>query len=72
MRQNKEPTVIGLKKYEEPKLHFHCSSPGHDGVRLLEIPGKGYWCPLGCGPSASIPAIRTVLTLNDPSTGTFV
>ena len=60
MRQNKIPTVIFTKKYEEPLLHFHCSNPGHNGVRLVDIPGKGWYCPLGCGPS--IPATRTAMT----------
>ena len=59
MRRNKPFVVISYKK-EEPVLHFHCSNPAHDGVRLVEIPGKGLWCPLGCGPS--IPKIRTVQT----------
>ena len=37
---------------------FSLSSPGHESVRLIEIPDKGLWCPLGCGPS--IPATRIV------------
>ena len=59
MRHNKHFTIISYKK-EEPEIHFHC--PIHTNVRLKEIPGKGLWCPSGCGPT--IPAIRTVYTHN--------
>jgi hypothetical protein len=54
--RSREISVIAWNK-EEPKLYFHC--PIHK-CRLKELPGKGYWCPLGCGPS--IPAVRTVYT----------
>ena len=57
--RNREITVIPWKKAEPTKLHFHCRTPGHNSVRLKEIPGKGWWCPLGCGPT--IPKTRTVL-----------
>ena len=57
MRHNKPFTFISYKK-EEPQIHFHCSTKGHDSVRLVEIPGKGWWYPLGCGPS--IPKIMIV------------
>jgi hypothetical protein len=60
MTRNREITVIPWKKEELTQLHFHCSTPGHNGVRLVEIPGNGLWCPLGCGPS--IPAIRIIET----------
>ena len=43
--RNREITVIPWKKAEPTKLHFHCSIPGHNSVRLKEIPGKGWWCP---------------------------
>lgn len=57
MRQNKPFTVISYKKQEELKLHLKCKI---HGVRLLEIPGKGYYCPISCGPTYG--ATRTVHT----------
>ena len=60
MTRSREITVIPWKRKEEEILHFHCDTPGHDSVRLVEIPDKGLWCPLGCGPS--IPKTRTVQT----------
>ena len=60
MTRSREITVIPWNRKEEEILHFHCSTPGHDSVRLVEIPHKGLWCPLGCGPS--IPKTRTVQT----------
>ena len=53
MRHNKPFTIISYKK-EEPEIHFHCRIPGHESVRLKEIPDKGWWCPLGCGPSIEL------------------
>ena len=61
MRENKPFTFISYKK-EESVLHFHCSTPGHESVRLVEIAGKGHWCPIGCGPT--IPAMRIKQTDN--------
>jgi hypothetical protein len=63
MRQNKPFTVVTYKKTEEPKQHFRCRI---HGCRLLEIPDKGYWCPISCGPVP--PATRVVFTFNHPST----
>jgi len=64
--RNREITVIPWTKKEPEQLYFHCSTKGHESVRLKEKPGKGYWCPLGCGPS--IPATRTVNTYHEKET----
>jgi hypothetical protein len=48
---NKEISIIGFKKYEEPKQYLHCKF--HVGRRLLD---NGF-CP-ECGPT--LPATRTV------------
>ena len=40
MTRSREITVIPWKRKEEEILHFHCSTPGHDSVRLVEIPDK--------------------------------
>ena len=47
MRHNKPFTVISYQKEDEIQ-HFRCKI---HGCRLLEIPGKGYWCAQGCGPT---------------------
>jgi len=57
--RNKAISVISYKKYKEPKQYFHCKI---HGCMSLEIPEKGLWCPLGCGPTS--PAILIVQTSN--------
>ena len=60
MRQDKEPTVIFSKKYEEPEQQYHCAQ--HPGCRMIRL-ADGLRCQI-CG-SPQI-AIRTIM-LNDPS-----
>ena len=62
MIRSREITVIPWKKDEPEQLRFHCKI---HGCRLLGIPGKGYWCQMGCGPTYG--KTRTVFTFNNPS-----
>ena len=45
MRQNKEFSIIALKKYEEPELHLHCAQ--HPGCRMVRM-ATGLRCQI-CG-----------------------
>jgi hypothetical protein len=63
LRQDKQYSIIGFRE-KESKYYFHCSSPQHKGVHLVRVK-DGWICPEGCGYTS--PAIRTVLTLNNPS-----
>ena len=56
MRQNKIPTIMFPKKYEEPKLYFHCSM--HPERRIIRLP-DGLRCP-ECG--CTNVATKTVMT----------
>jgi hypothetical protein len=60
MRQDKKPTVIFSKKYEEPELYFHCKQ--HTGCRMIRM-ADGLRCQICGGVEV---AIRTII-LNDPS-----
>ena len=57
--RNREITVFHGRKQSQQNYIFIVMAPGHNSVRLKEIPGKGWWCPLGWGPT--IPKTRTVL-----------
>jgi hypothetical protein len=56
MRQDKEPTVIFTKKYEQSELFFHCEQ--HPGCRMLRL-ADGLRCQICGGTNV---AIRTVQT----------
>jgi hypothetical protein len=56
MRSDKPFTVIPWRKQEEEKQRFRCKIRG---CRLLETV-KGYYCPIGCGPTYA--ATRTAFT----------
>lgn len=57
MRQNKEPTVIFSKKYEEPELHLHCKI--HRASRMIRL-FDGLRCSF-CGGTEI--ATKTVMTI---------
>jgi Zn finger protein HypA/HybF involved in hydrogenase expression len=58
MRQNKEPTVMFMKKYEEPKQYLHCAQcPGERMIRLSD----GLRCPTCGGVKV---AVRTIILKN--------
>ena len=62
MRQNKEPTVIFSKKYEEPEQWYHCKY--HPGCLMYRMSDGSLRCQI-CG-GVEI-ATMTVFTFNNPS-----
>jgi len=57
MRQNKEPTVLFTKKYEEPELYFHCKY--HPGCRMVRM-ATGLRCQICGGNEVAVKTVDTV------------
>ena len=62
MRQNKEPTIMFIKKYEGPEQQYHCKE--HPGCRMKRL-ADGLRCQICGGTNV---ATKTMITLNNPST----